>query len=46
MPGSIGLRQIDVIDHLEIVGLQNRDLLAELVQVLAVGRNFNAGPRP
>ncbi len=39
--GSIGLSQIDMIDHLEVAGLKNSDLRAKLVEVLAVGGNFN-----
>ncbi len=38
--------QIDLLHHAEIGRIQHRDLLAELVQVFAVGRDFEAAAAP
>ncbi len=35
--GKIGLGEIDAVDHFEIVGIQDDDLVAELVQNLPSG---------
>src|SRR6202050_2907837 len=39
-PWSVWPRQVDMIEHFEVTGLKNGDLLAKLVQELSVGRNF------
>ena len=38
----VGLLQLNSLHHAEIVGLQNRDGRAELVEIFAIGRNFEA----
>ncbi len=40
--GQIGLGQLDALHHFEIRRIQNDHVVAELVEVFAVGRDFEA----